>query len=1063
MSSRSVVALVLACTPAWSQAWQSLESHPRPDWARPWVNLNGPWQFDFDPNDKGVAERWFETHEFSKQINVPFPWQSELSGIHNVDYDGVAWYQREVAIPTDAGPRYFLVFGAVDWKATVWVAGQELLTHEGGYTPFEVELTELVKPGETALVTLRVEDFNSPDLPTGKQVRWYTHVGGIWQTVYLESRGTAYIERAHVSPDIDAERAVVNATVIAPEAGEYTLAIEARHEEQTASQSQQVSLQHGANQTTLELAVSNPALWSPDFPALYDVTVRLQRGDVVVDEVNSYFGMRKVSRGTYGGSDFEYILLNNKPIYLRGALHQSFNPKGIYTHPEDAYIRRDYEKAKEYGLNCLRIHIKTEEPRALYWADKLGVLLMCDVPNFWDKSERAYPAWEYTLRKQVDRDFNHPSIFAWVDFNETWGIGHEGYDKEAQEWAHSMWKLTKELDPTRLVEENSPCNYDHTETDINSWHFYIDNFERARDHIAEVVEKTYPGSQFNYAEGWVQGTAPLMNSEYGGVSAGSGDRDISWVFLFLTNLLRKYDKITGYIYTELSDIEWEHNGFMNYDRSDKVYNYPADITVADLQSADFPVLDCPPYQKVAAGDTVQIPVLLSHWSQRQDLKIRYSVHGKTVDGRPWNEWIPAVERGVEATPFRVTPQGTFDFTAPDGTGLISVVAEVLAEGKRVGANYCVVHVTGGPVWNEPNLYASTFPVQSYSGTSDSGEVMPAEADKVCGFKSTFFEYQLQFPKGVKPADIVGGRLIAEIGAKADQERLDWPARTKPQDYPQTDGTEWPTDVTVSVAGVPVDTVTIASDFADAKGVLSHVAAYHHGSYGRIVSLTLEGEALKAVQSAMSSDRTVSIRFEVAADATHVGGLALYGATMGQWPMDPTLLLELTPGATKPEESAKAVNAIASRAETLIKAGPNGAEWRYSSTDPGDGWRAVDYDDSAWSIGKAGFGTNGTPNARLGTDWTTADIWLRTRVEVPKGFEKAPAWLMLHHDEDVEVYVNGNMLVERKGYLRDYERIPLTPEQRKLFRAGKENVIAMHCHQTSGGQFVDLGLIALIKE
>ncbi len=1065
MSSRCIVPLVLICAPAWSQAWQSVESHPRPDWSRPWLNLNGPWDFAFDPNDEGLQQRWFEGHTFDNRINVPFPWQSELSGVHNVDYDGVAWYQRGFTIPADAGPRVFLVFGAVDWSATVWINGQEVTSHEGGYIPFEVELTDMVKPGDSVTVTVRAVDRNEPDLPTGKQVHWYTHTGGIWQTVYMESRGSSYLQQAHVYPDIDSERAEFKLHIVAAEAGEYTVKLAATHEEQSASHSTRVSLAVGTNYIMADLPIPNPALWSPDFPALYDVDLTLSKGDDVVDEAHTYFGMRNIARGTYGGSDHEYILLNNKPIYLRGALHQSFNPKGIYTHPDDDFIRNDYEKAKEYGLNCLRIHIKTEEPRALYWADKLGVMLMCDMPNFWEKSDRAYGAWETILRGQVARDFNHPAIFAWVDFNETWGIGDKGYDKAAQDWAHSMWTLTKELDSTRLVEDNSPCLYDHTETDINSWHFYIDNFDRAKDHIAEVVEKTFPGSDFNYADGWVQGTAPLMNSEYGGVSAGSGDRDISWVFLFLTNLLRKQDNINGYIYTELSDIEWEHNGFMNYDRSDKIYNYPADITVADLQSPDYPVLDCAPYQQAKAGSDVSVPILFSHWSERNDLKLRVSVEGKSIDGNSWSEWIPAVERPVEGASYHVTPQDPFAFSVPNASGLMFVVAEILEDGQRIGANYCVVHAVDGAVWDEPNVYAVTFPVQSFSDTksgASSVTILP-HPGKVYGFNDTYFEYQIQMPKDLKADSIEEAHLIAEIGAKADRERLDWPARTKPQDYPQTDGRAWPTDVTVSIAGEPIKTVSIASDFADARGVLSHVAAYQHGSYGKVVNMTVEDDALAALKRTVERNQPVTIRVEVAADAAHKGGLAVYGSEMGQSPADPTLLLTLAPGTSKPKDEAKAVNVIADRLHTLLETGPKGHVWRYVLSDPGPDWAQPDFDMTAWEIGKGGFGTSGTPHARVGTDWKTPDIWLRTKINVLKGFEKGIAWLSLHHDEDMEVYVNGQPLFEEKGYLQDYERVSLTDAQRALFKPGKENTIAMHCHQTRGGQFVDLGLTVLTKE
>ncbi|MCC6489762.1 MAG: glycoside hydrolase family 2, partial [Candidatus Hydrogenedentes bacterium] len=410
MCSRCFVPLVLACAPAWSQGWQPLDGHPRPDWARPWVNLNGAWQFDFDPEDAGLRDHWYENHTYGRTIQVPFPWQSELSGIHDTAYNGVAWYQRDIAIPSDAGPRLFLVFGAVDWLATVWVNGKEMATHEGGYVPFDVEITELAKPGESIHVTVRAVDRTEPDLPTGKQIGWYTQTGGIWQTVYLESRGNAFIQQGHIFPDIDQQRAEVRLTLNAPAAGTHTVKVTAKHGEQTVEASQEVTLQAGENQASVALPIPDPALWSPDSPALYDTGIELLQNAKAVDTVRTYFGMRKISRGTYGGSAQEYILLNNKPIYLRGALHQSFNPKGIYTHPDDDFIRLDYEKTTQFGLNCLRIHIKMEEPRALYWADKLGVMLMCDVPNFWKKSDRSNAAWEATLRAQVARDFYHPAI-----------------------------------------------------------------------------------------------------------------------------------------------------------------------------------------------------------------------------------------------------------------------------------------------------------------------------------------------------------------------------------------------------------------------------------------------------------------------------------------------------------------------------------------------------------------------------------------------------------------------------------------------------------------------------
>ena len=223
------------------------------------------------------------------------------------------------------------------------------------------------------------------------------------------------------------------------------------------------------------------------------------------------------------------------------------------------------------------------------------------------------------MRGVIERDRNHPAIIAWCLFNETWGLGSGrdyGQDyvqnPDTQQWVLSMWHEVKErIDPTRLVEDNSADKRDHVKTDLNSWHFYIDDYERARAHIDEVVENTQPGSPFNYVQGYEQDTAPLINSEYGAVSAGGGDRDISWGFRYLTTQLRRHEKIQGYIYTELSDIEFEHNGFYNYDRSPKEFGYDAfapGMTVADLQGADFVGFDAPPVIVAEPNSTVSVPV-----------------------------------------------------------------------------------------------------------------------------------------------------------------------------------------------------------------------------------------------------------------------------------------------------------------------------------------------------------------------------------------------------------------------------------------------------------------------
>ncbi|MBX6313521.1 MAG: glycoside hydrolase family 2, partial [Isosphaeraceae bacterium] len=534
--------------------------HPNPLAIRPhWANLNGRWEFRFDPEDEGREAKWFEpgARGFDRTIVVPFPWESELSGLHRpTGAPKIGWYRRIFRVPADfpKGDRVWLHFGAVDERADVWVNGRHVAEHEGGYTPFSADVTDALKPDGENLLVVRAYDPTDPSHPTGKQIGWYTTTSGIWQTVWLESRPKAHIDSFQIRTDL--QSATIDVGVAGLE-GEAPSTLSIRSEDSTVTAEPVQVRADGAGQDLI-IKVRDPKLWTPDSPHLYDITLELKGPDGQVDQVKTYFGLRTIARGRYDDEPFERILLNGKPIYLRGALDQSFNPKGIYTAPSDDFMKRDIELAKSFGLNFLRIHIKPEEPRRLYWADKLGLLIMEDMPNTWRQNAEARQTWEHTMREVVARDRNHPALFAWVDFNETWGLADDRRDraaaykadKDTQRWVQDMVALTRQLDPTRLVEDNSPCNYDHVEgTDLNSWHFYIDDPAAARRHIAEVVEKSEPGSPFNYCPGMKMNSAPLINSEYGAVSAGGGDRDISWGFRDLTTLLRKYSKIQGYIYT----------------------------------------------------------------------------------------------------------------------------------------------------------------------------------------------------------------------------------------------------------------------------------------------------------------------------------------------------------------------------------------------------------------------------------------------------------------------------------------------------------------------------------
>src|SRR5919108_4985538 len=357
-----------------------LPEHPRPDFQRDlWQNLNGPWQFQFDEQDSGEARGWFRgLLPQSRQILVPFPWGSPLSGVP--DSAVIAWYSRSITVPTAwAGRRVFLVIGAADWRTTAWLDGQELGTHDGGYIPFEFELSNHAKPGQAQRLVLRVDDAPRAFKLEGKQ--GYGNARGIWQTPYLEARGHTPFASLHFTPDVDRGRVVVAVRLLDKAPRDLTLTVRFRNAELPAVSWR---VPKGSDRVTFDVPIPRAHLWSLDDPFLYEVDAAV--GD---DRVQSYFGMRKVSVVDLPGTDYRYVALNGRPVYLQLTLDQAFHPGGFYTYPSDSFVRAEILRAKGIGLTGLREHVKVESPRKLYWADKLGVLIMADVPNSWGETDGA--------------------------------------------------------------------------------------------------------------------------------------------------------------------------------------------------------------------------------------------------------------------------------------------------------------------------------------------------------------------------------------------------------------------------------------------------------------------------------------------------------------------------------------------------------------------------------------------------------------------------------------------------------------------------------------------------
>jgi hypothetical protein len=1089
-----VCALVVFALPMSADADVPRPEHPTPDAVRPhWASLNGAWQFRLDPNDQGQKAGWEKSNGdgFDQTIIVPFPWESELSRIHRPDYHGIAWYRRAVTLPESfpKGQRIWLHFGAVDWRADVWVNGRHVAKHEGGYTPFQADITDAVKltEGKPSVVTVRVFDPTDPSQPTGKQVGWYTTTSGIWQTVWLESRPKAHIDRWTVKTDIDPAKATFNVALAGIAPGKYRVSVRS---DDASVKPAEASIEVKEDMlcctdedagmagptVKVEVPISNAKIWTPESPHLYDVTLSLKAPDGQIDEVKTYFGLRTIARGRYGDAPYERILLNGKPVYLRAALDQSFNPKGIYTAPDDEFLKRDLFIAKSMGLNGLRIHIKPDEPRRLYWVDRIGLLILEDMPNTWRQNAEARAGWEKTMREAVVRDRNHPAIVTWVAFNETWGLGTpERYKKDVdtQQWVGRMVAAIRKLDPTRLVEDNSPCNYDHVEnTDLNSWHFYIDDHSGAKKHIDEVVAKTEPGNVFNYCPGQKQGTAPLINSEYGGVSAGGGDRDISWCFRDLTTLLRKQPKIQGYVYTELSDIEWEHNGFVNYDRSPKTFGYDAflpDMRPNELNFADFIGYDGPPALVVKPGERVTVPAFVSHFSDRKGpLFVRWWVAGWD-DNADLLTVVPPTSVPAVLAEYDVKAQEPVIFTAPDRPFIGAVLLTLREENNdRIAANYVnlVVRPAAPLPRAERNPKDDHEAILRFSPAGiarrhfSGGAANPR--GKAYGRGKGFLEYHIKVPASVVKAKPESYFLRFEAASKAGREKVDWPERANPQDYPQTDARKWPSTVAVSLGDVVIDRQELEDDPADARGVLAHLTHLEHGSHGELIEAT--GKIPGSVRLALAAGKPLILRFAVPDDAKHAGGLCLFGAESGQFPLDPTLVIRTTEALPSDlgvkASDPVAVDRMAERRSIVLASGESAtpAVWAYNVSDqPEAGWNQPSFNDSAWSRGKAGFGSTGTPAVAIGTPWTTRRISLRTMVELPTLGPDDSLTLRIFHDEDADVFVNGKPLVKTRGFIAAYREIELDSAQRSLFQPGP-NTLAVSCRQTRGGQGIDLGLV-----
>lgn len=576
-----------------------VSTYPRPQLVRKhWIDLQGTWGFAYDDGARGREERW-ELREdvFSRSIVVPFPPESSLSGIGDTGFHPVVWYRRAFEVlPMGHRKRMLLHFGAVDYQAEVWVNGQHVASHTGGQTPFTADITcALVSEGEQYIV-VRVED-HPRDLaqPRGKQDWhedshniWYDRTTGIWQPVWIELVDATHITSIRWTPNLD--RALLGLTV-ALERGDnlpLRLTVQLSLRGQVLADNTYSVL---GSQIQTEIALGGLSimpsdqvediLWTPEHPHLIDATLSLRTGDNIIDEVQSYAGLRTV------GAENGRFFLNGRPYYLRLVLGQGYWPESHLAAPSPDALCAEAEWIKKLGFNGVRIHQKVEDPRFLYWCDRLGLLVWGEMANAYTFSPNAVTA---LVREWIDvlmRDYSHPCIVTWVPLNESWGVPHLASDPVQQQYVQTLYSLTRTLDPTRPVIGND--GWEYIVGDMIGIHDYT--FEgdviRQRYGSVQALEVTAREIRPHY-RAIVLGPgqeieAPVVLSEFGGVSLRP-KADTPWhgygTVTQSEDLLAKYDElvtavlecpsVAGFCYTQLTDTGQETNGLLTADRHPKL-------------------------------------------------------------------------------------------------------------------------------------------------------------------------------------------------------------------------------------------------------------------------------------------------------------------------------------------------------------------------------------------------------------------------------------------------------------------------------------------------------------
>ena len=565
-----------------------IKDYPRPQFVRAdWQNLNGKWDFEFDDECTGFS-RGLINGFTGTEITVPFTYETQMSGIGDETHRKCVWYSKTIKISDEkTNGTVILHFEGSDYLTTVWVNGHQAGSHKGCNSRFSFKINDFIKPGDNIIV-VKCEDSMSTSQPRGKQRWaknnygcWYVQTTGIWKPVWLEFLPNVYLKNTKITPFLDDSSVEFEYTLSSKNNGSYAV------EAEISFNGQRIALQRTSLEDmfqTVRVSVStntyewNIRTWSPDAPDLYDVVFRVFEDDKKIDEVGSYFGLRKIEITD------NKILLNNSPLYQRLILDQGYWPKSGLTPPSEDALIEDIDKIKQLGFNGLRKHQKIEDERFLFWCDVKGLLVWSEMAATYRYDDDAVENLTVEWLEIIRQNYNHPCIITWTPFNESWGVSKIKDKKEEQAFTVSVYHLTKAFDPYRPVVAND--GWEHTCSDIITLHDYEQDADKFYDVFMpeeSVLEnrKSMTNGRFAFANGWEYENQPVIISEYGGIAiAGLGEgwgygnkvenvKGLEERYDALTSAIHDMPYVSGFCYTQVTDVEQEINGLMDAERNFK--------------------------------------------------------------------------------------------------------------------------------------------------------------------------------------------------------------------------------------------------------------------------------------------------------------------------------------------------------------------------------------------------------------------------------------------------------------------------------------------------------------